>query len=195
MGKLFNLLAAGLVLAFAVPAFAQDAENILVIDVAAAAGDGVIEIELLADLAPNHVARLKELARAGTYDNVVFHRVIAGFMAQTGDVQYGKLDTFAEGGAGTGGSTLPNLVAEFSQEPFVTGILGMARAGDPDSANSQFFIMTAPYPSLDGQYTVVGRVVSGQEVVDRIKLGNQDANGVVESEPDFMRSIKVKADM
>ncbi len=181
--------------AVASPTFAQELENILVVDVAASAGDGIVEIELLPDLAPNHVARLKELARAGAYDNVAFHRVIAGFMAQTGDVEFGNLESFASGGAGTGGSALPNLAAEFSDELYVKGIVGMARASDPDSANSQFFIMLSEYPSLNGQYTVVGRVLNGQDVVDRIKLGNQDANGMVDSEPDFMRSVKVKADL
>ena len=165
------------------------------ITIATASGDGIVEIELLPDLAPNHVARLKELARSGAYDNVTFHRVIADFMAQTGDVEFGTVDKFASGGAGTGGSALPNLAAEFSDEPYVKGIVGMARANDPDSANSQFFIMLSEYPSLDGQYTVVGRVLSGQDVVDQIKLGNQDANGMVDSEPDFMRSVKVKADL
>ncbi len=195
MRGFLKIVIAGLALVFAAAAVAQDAENILVIDVAAAAGDGIVEIELLPDLAPNHAARLKELARAGAYDNVAFHRVIEGFMAQTGDVEFGNVDAFANGGAGTGGSALPNLVAEFTDEPYVKGIVGMARAGDPDSANSQFFIMLAETPSLNGAYTVLGRVLSGQDVIDRIKLGNQDANGMLEDAPDFMRSVKVKADM
>ncbi len=178
-------------IALGAPVFAQDAENILLIDVAAAAGDGIVEIELLPELAPNHVARIKELARSGNYNGVAFHRVIEGFMAQTGDVEFGKVDGYDAAFAGRGGSQLPNLVQEFSQEPYVVGIMGMARAGDPDSANSQFFLMLAEYPSLNGQYTVVGRVIAGQDVIDRIKRGDPE---MVASEPDYMRSVKVKAD-
>jgi peptidylprolyl isomerase len=143
---------------------------------------GQIVIELAEDVAPEHAARLAELARAGAYDGVVFHRVIDGFMAQTGDVQFGRA-----GGdlamAGTGGSDLPDLPAEFSDQPFDRGTVGMARSSDPNSANSQFFIMFAPAPHLDGQYTVVGKVVSGMEVVDAIKKGT-GGNGEVSGEPD-----------
>ena len=131
------------------------------------------------------------MARAGAYDGVVFHRVIDGFMAQTGDVEFGK-----QGGdlsrAGTGGSDLPDLPAEFSAESFEKGTVGMARAMDPDSANSQFFIMFAPASHLDGQYTVVGRVIAGQEVVDAIKRG-AGANGAVD-DPDWMAKVRIKAD-
>src|SRR6187455_1708012 len=122
---------------------------------------GPVTVELRPDLAPNHVARLKELTRKGFYDGVVFHRVIDGFMAQTGDPT----------GTGTGGSELPDLKAEFTQTHFGRGIIGMARTPDPDSANSQFFIMYGDANSLDGQYTVLGEVVSGMEFVDNIKKG------------------------
>ena len=190
-----RLLGLGLVLGLAsglaTVAGAQAPENVLVIDVGGSA-KGTIEIELLPDVAPQHVARIKELARSGAYDDVVFHRVIDGFMAQTGDVAFGKRDTVAQGRAGTGGSDLPDLPAEFSATPFEAGTVGMARSMDPDSANSQFFIMFAPAPHLDGQYTVVGRVISGQEVVDAIKRG-AGANGEV-SDPDWMARVRVKAD-
>ena len=177
-------------LALAAPALAQDPKNVLVIDVDGS-HKGTVEIELLPDVAPQHVARIKELAGSGAYDGVVFHRVIDGFMAQTGDVAYGK-----HGGdlarAGTGGSDEPDLPAEFSDQHFERGTVGMARAQDPNSANSQFFIMFAPAPHLDGQYTVVGKVISGQEVVDAIKRGD-GANGTV-SDPDWMARVRVKAD-
>jgi cyclophilin family peptidyl-prolyl cis-trans isomerase len=173
-------------------AAAQDAENVLVIQVEGAAS-GTVEIELLPEVAPQHVARIKELAREGAYDGVAFHRVIDGFMAQTGDVEFGTRGAFAGGAAGTGGSDKPDLPAEFSDTPFETGTVGMARAMDPNSANSQFFIMFAPAPHLNGQYTVVGRVVAGQEVVDAIARGD-GANGMV-AEPDWMASVKVKSDL
>ena len=155
---------------------------------------GKVVIELLPDLAPNHVARIKELAREGAYDGVVFHRVIDGFMAQTGDVQYGDMASgYSPDAVGTGGSEHPDLPAEFSSEPFVRGVVGMARAQDPNSANSQFFIMLAPNPGLDGQYTVVGEVESGMELVDKIKKGNSDDNGAV-SEPDRMVKVRIGSD-
>ena len=185
----FLALAAALGLAGA--ALGQPADDVLVVEVDGSA-QGAIEIQLRPDLAPQHVARIKELARAGAYDGVVFHRVIDGFMAQTGDVAYGKRDAFAEGRAGTGGSDLPDLPAEFSGEPFVKGTVGMARSMDPNSANSQFFIMFAPAPHLDGQYTVVGQVVAGQDVVDAIRKG-EGGNGEV-SEPDWMARVRVKGD-
>ena len=153
--------------------------------------EGEVRIQLRPDLAPQHVERLTELANSGAYDGVVFHRVIDGFMAQTGDVQYGRLETFAQGGAGRGGSDLPDLPAEFSDVPYERGILGMARSQNPDSANSQFFIMFAPYPSLNGQYTVVGEVVSGMEFVDDIKRGT-GANGMVAADPDYMARVVVE---
>ena len=163
----------------------KDRENALILDTT----QGKVVIELLPDLAPGHVARIKELAREGAYDGVVFHRVIDGFMAQTGDVEFGK-----QGGdtrmAGMGGSSRPDLPAEFSDLSFERGVVGMARSQDPDSANSQFFIMFAPGEFLNGQYTVVGNVVSGMEVVDAIKKGDQAANGAV-AEPDFMASVTV----
>ena len=182
-------LLASLVLA-AAPAFAEGdgpGPN-LVIDVAGAA-NGQVVIDLAADIAPKHVAQIVALAKSGAYDNVVFHRVIDGFMAQTGDVQYGK-----KGGdtamAGMGGSDLPNIPAEFSDVPFERGIVGMARSQDPDSANSQFFIMFAPGDFLNGQYTVVGKVISGMEVVDAIKRG-EGGNGEV-TDPDVMTKVSVQ---
>ena len=168
----------------------KDPENTVLIELK----DGTVVIELLPDVAPKHSERMKELARAGHYDGVVFHRVIEGFMAQTGDVQFGDLeDGYTPERAGTGGSDRPDLPAEFSQEPFVRGTVGMARAQDPDSANSQFFIMFAPNPGLNGQYTVVGNVESGMEAVDKIKLGDQSQNGVV-TNPDRMIKVRIEAD-
>jgi peptidylprolyl isomerase len=155
--------------------------------------DGEVKVELLPDLAPKHVEQIKALAKEGAYDNVVFHRVIPGFMAQTGDVQYGNTEKgFNAQAAGTGGSTRPDLPAEFSKEPFVRGTVGMARAQSPNSANSQFFIMFTEYPSLNGQYTVVGKVTSGMDVVDKIKKGSEADNGAVEN-PDKMLKVTVGA--
>jgi len=160
----------------------------LVIEVAGAAS-GEVVIDLMPDVAPKHVAQIVALAKAGSYDNVVFHRVIDGFMAQTGDVQYGK-----KGGdtsmAGMGGSDMPDIPAEFSPVPFERGIVGMARSQDPDSANSQFFIMFDAGDFLNGQYTVVGKVISGMEVVDAIKRG-EGQNGEV-TDPDVMTKVTVK---
>jgi peptidylprolyl isomerase len=184
------LAAASLLAVGATGALAQDPPHVLVIDVAGA-HPGNVEIELLPEVAPQHVARIEELARAGAYDGVVFHRVIDGFMAQTGDVAFGK-----KGGdlarAGTGGSDLPDLPAEFSDLAFDKGTVGMARSMDPDSANSQFFIMFAPAPHLDGQYTVVGRVIAGQDVIDAIKRGDPQTGAV--DDPDWMKTVRVKAD-
>lgn len=150
---------------------------------------GVIAIDLLEDIAPKHVERITALAEAGAYDGVTFHRVIEGFMAQTGDVEYGRRgDT--RGLAGTGGSNRPDLRAEFSAIPFMRGTVGMARSAHPDSANSQFFIMFAPAPHLDGQYTVVGQVTSGMEVVDRLKRGHK-RTGQIKGEPDIMATVTV----
>jgi len=172
------------------PAVAAEPENTMIITLK----DGDVTVALRPDLAPKHVEQIKALVREGAYDNVAFHRVIEGFMAQTGDVQYGDLnDGYSAEQAGTGGSSRPDLPAEFSQEPYVRGIVGMARAQDPDSANSQFFIMFAPNPGLDGQYTVVGKVESGMELVDKIKRGNADQNGVV-SDPDRMVKVRIAAD-
>jgi len=179
--KIAAALAAALLLV-AAPAVAQDAdpENTLIMQLEG----GPVTIRLRPDLAPNHVERLKELTRQGFYDGVVFHRVIPGFMAQTGDPT----------GTGTGGSDLPDLAAEFSQEPFKRGTVGMARAQDPDSANSQFFIMFDEGSFLNGQYTVVGEVVDGMEAVDAIKKGSEANNGQVEN-PDKIVSMKVAADV
>lgn len=160
----------------------------LVIEVAGSV-TGTVVIDMASDVAPNHVAQITQLAKDGAYDGVVFHRVIDGFMAQTGDVEFGR-----QGGdlsmAGMGGSAMPDLAAEFSSMPFDRGVVGMARSMNPNSANSQFFIMFAPAPHLDGQYTVVGRVVSGMDVVDAIKKGDQAANGAVDA-PDYMASVTV----
>jgi len=163
---------------------------VLVIEVGGQA-KGEIEIELLRDVAPNHVARIVSLAENAAYDGVVFHRVIAGFMAQTGDVQFGKRGGGTLGRAGTGGSDGADLSAEFSDISFTPGTVGMARAQHPDSANSQFFIMFADAPFLDGQYTVIGRVIAGMDVVNAIKKGDPNLNGLV-SEPDYMVSVSVK---
>jgi peptidylprolyl isomerase len=168
----------------AAPAFAAGLE----IDVEGDA-QGTIVIDLLEEVAPQHVERITTLAAAGAYDDVVFHRVIDGFMAQTGDVEFGVMGMDMRY-AGRGGSEFPDLPAEFSDIPYARGIVGMARAQSPDSANSQFFIMFAPAPPLDGQYTVVGRVVDGMEVVDAIKRGT-GRNGAVVGQPDRMIALRV----
>ena len=151
--------------------------------------NGVITVDLLEDVAPMHVAQITALAEEGAYDGVVFHRVIDGFMAQTGDVENGRI-----GGdmrmAGTGASDRSDLEAEFSDVSFEAGVVGMARSSDPNSANSQFFIMFAPAPHLDGQYTVVGRVTDGMDVVNAIKLGT-GRNGAVIGAPDVMTKVTV----
>ncbi len=163
----------------------EDPENTILIELK----DGTVAIQLLQDIAPEHSARMKELARAGEYDNVAFHRVIEGFMAQTGDVQHGDMeDGFNLGRAGTGGSSLPDLPAEFSGFPHDRGTLGAARSQNPNSANSQFFINFSDNHFLNRQYTVYGRVISGMEHVDAIQRGEPPAN------PDRMISMKVAAD-
>ncbi len=164
----------------------KDPENTVIIELK----DGAVVIELLADVAPKHTERMKELARAGKYDGVVFHRVIDGFMAQTGDVEHGNADSdsFSIRRAGTGGSDLPDLPAEFSRLPHDRGTLGAARSMNPNSANSQFFINFKDNHFLNGQYTVYGRVLSGMEFVDKIVRGEPPAN------PDKMISVKVAAD-
>ena len=168
----------------------KDPENTIVMDTT----KGKVMIELLPDLAPGHVGRIKELTREGAYDGVVFHRVIDGFMAQTGDVQYGDLnDGYDAMAAGMGGSDKPDLPAEFSDTPFGRGTVGMARAQDPNSANSQFFITFGDAGFLNGQYTVVGEVESGMELVDNIKKGNQADNGTVTG-PDRMIKVRIAAD-
>jgi peptidylprolyl isomerase len=158
---------------------AADPENLLYLDLK----DGRVVIELRPDLAPKHVARIKELTRKGFYDGIVFHRVIDGFMAQGGDPT----------GTGTGGSGV-KLPAEFSGEHFVRGTVGMARSNDPNSADSQFFICLAPAPFLDGKYTVWGRVIEGMDHVDHIKKGDQGANGQVDH-PDKIVRMRVAADV
>jgi peptidylprolyl isomerase len=169
----------------AAPALATE----LQIEVAGEGANGVIIVDLLEEVAPNHVAHIAKLAAEGLYDNVVFHRVIDGFMAQTGDVQYGKV-----GGdisrAGMGGSDRPDLKAEFSDTPYERGVVGMARSSNPDSANSQFFIMFAPGYFLNGKYTVVGQVTAGMDVVDAIKRG-LGPNGAMIGAPDVMRRVVV----
>lgn len=164
----------------------KDPENTVIITLAG----GPVTIELLPDVAPAHCARMKELARAGAYDNVVFHRVIEGFMAQTGDVANGNAEKdFNLRRAGTGGSDLPDLPAEFSRLPHDRGTIGAARSSNPNSANSQFFINFKDNHFLNGQYTVYGRVISGMEHVDAITRGEPPAN------PDRMISVKVAADV
>ncbi len=150
---------------------------------------GEVKINLFKDLAPNHVQRIGQLAKEGRYNNVVFHRVIDGFMAQTGDVQYGnRSSNFDMNLAGTGGSALPNLGAEFNNMSFERGSLGMARSQDPDSANSQFFIMFQEGSFLNGQYTLFGQVSEGMTIVDNIKRGDESNNGLV-SDPDHMIEV------
>ena len=162
-------------------------ENIMVLKLK----NGDVKIELFSDVAPNHVERIKTLANEGKYDNVVFHRVIEGFMAQTGDVQFGNSSSsnFNLTKSGSGGSNLPDLKQEFSNIPHDRGTLSMARSSDPNSANSQFFICFQAAPSLDRQYTVFGKVIEGMEFVDKIKRGNENKNGSVEN-PDKIISFK-----
>ena len=162
------------------PAMAADKENTIYLDLK----DGRVIIELLPDKAPNHVKRIKELARSGFYDGVVFHRVIDGFMAQSGDPT----------GTGTGGSDKPDLKAEFNDTRHTEGVASMARTANPHSANSQFFIMLAPAPHLDGQYTAWGRVVDGMEHVHKIKKGSTAQNGLVQ-DPDKIVKMRVAADV
>ncbi|WP_436641499.1 peptidylprolyl isomerase [Microbaculum sp. FT89] len=170
-----------LALAVAPQAKAQsaDPENTLILELK----DGPVVIKLRPDLAPKHVERIKKLVREGFYDGVVFHRVIDGFMAQTGDPT----------GTGTGGSNEPDLKAEFSNETFARGTLGMARTPDPNSANSQFFIMFAPAAHLNGQYTVFGEVVEGMDNVDKLKKGDDARNGMVQ-DPDKIIKARIAAD-
>jgi len=181
--KFTRRAALALPLAFAVAssAIAEDADpqNTLVLETK----NGKVIIKLRPDLAPKHVAQIKALVARKFYDGVVFHRVIPGFMAQTGDPK----------GTGEGGSDLPNLPAEFSPQPFQRGTLGMARTNDPNSANSQFFICLAPASFLDGKYTVFGQVTSGMDVVDKIKQGTEANNGQV-SNPDKIIRLRLAAD-
>jgi peptidylprolyl isomerase len=179
------VIAALLCLAAAVPAAAQqapqlDPQNTVFLDTK----NGRVVIRLRPDLAPKHAQQIKTLTKRGYYDNVPFHRVIEGFMAQTGDGQRGD---------GTGRSDLPNIPAEFTSTPFKRGTVGMARAQDPNSANSQFFICFDGCGSLTGQYTVVGEVVQGMEFIDRVKRGDQRANGSV-TNPDRIVKMQLMAD-
>ena len=160
----------------------------LVIEVAGAT-TGKIVIDLRADVAPNHVAQIVALAEKGAYDGVVFHRVIDGFMAQTGDVEFGKRGSDVSQ-AGRGGSDMADIQAEFSSLPFDAGVVGMARSNEPDSANSQFFITFAAAPHLNGQYTVVGTVIEGMDVVNALKKGDANENGLV-ADPDYMARVTV----
>tara|TARA_B110001452_G_scaffold54624_1_gene42014 strand:+ start:29 stop:583 length:555 start_codon:yes stop_codon:yes gene_type:complete len=162
-------------------------ENVMILKLK----DGNVKIELFEDVAPNHVKRVKDLAEKGKYDGVVFHRVIDGFMAQTGDVKFGNSlnDAYDLRRAGTGGSDLPDLKEEFNSLPHERGTLSMARSQDPNSANSQFFICFKAAAFLDNQYTVFGKVIEGMEFVDKIKRGDENNNGSV-SEPDKIISFK-----
>ena len=163
----------------------KDPENTILLELK----DGTVTIELLPDIAPKHCKRMKELARSGAYDNVCFHRVIDGFMAQTGDVANGNMEKdFNIGRAGTGGSDMPDLPSEFSKVPHARGSIGAARSASPNSANSQFFINFSDNDFLNGQYTVYGNVISGMEHVDAITRGEPAMN------PDRMISMKVAAD-
>ncbi|WP_457487961.1 peptidylprolyl isomerase [Tardiphaga sp. P5_C10] len=192
---MIRIVALAAALIFAVPAVVQaqapaaaplpaglDKANSIVIDTT----KGRIVIKLRTDIAPQHAERIKLLAREGYYNNVPFHRVMDGFMAQTGD---GKNFN------GTGGSKYPNLKAEFSQVPYKRGVVGMARAGDPDSANSQFFIMFADGSSLNGKYTVVGDVVSGMDVVDKLKKASPGSASGAVTDPDKMVKVQVASDI
>ncbi|MBU1335401.1 MAG: peptidylprolyl isomerase [Devosia sp.] len=188
--RLFGALVIGAAaLSAAAPALAQSGTPHLILTVEG----GAVDIELLPTLAPKHVERIIALTEQGAYDGVVFHRVIDGFMAQTGDVEFGK--SGAEGfdltRAGMGGSDLPDVEAEFNAESFQRGVLGAARSQDPNSFNSQFFITTADASFLDGQYTVFGKVISGMELVDALEKGPQEQNGAV-ANPDQIISAKIE---
>ena len=187
--RLFGALVIGAVALSAMPAGAQTGTPHLILTIKG----GDVDIELLPALAPKHVARVVELTEAGAYDGVVFHRVIDGFMAQTGDVKFGKTggEEFDLSMAGMGGSDLPDVEAEFNAESFQRGVLGAARSQDPNSFNSQFFITTADASFLDGQYTVFGKVISGMDLVDALEKGPADQNGAV-ANPDQIISAKIE---
>tara|TARA_B100000242_G_scaffold290692_1_gene262550 strand:+ start:783 stop:1340 length:558 start_codon:yes stop_codon:yes gene_type:complete len=182
--KIFKLI---LVIFFVFQTNINSKENLMILKLK----DGEVKIELFDDVAPEHVARIKKLANEGKYDGVVFHRVIDGFMAQTGDVKFGNSTNseFDLNKAGMGGSELPDLKEEFNNLPHEKGTLSMARAADPNSANSQFFICFEPAPFLDRQYTVFGKVISGMEHVDKIKRGDSNNNGAVDN-PDKIISFR-----
>ena len=187
--RLFGALVIGAVALSAAPAMAQSGNPHLILTIKG----GDVDIELLPALAPKHVERVVALTEAGAYDGVVFHRVIEGFMAQTGDVEFGKSDApgFDLSRAGMGGSDQPDVVAEFNSESFQRGVLGAARSQDPNSFNSQFFITTADASFLDGQYTVFGKVISGMEFVDGLEKGSQSNNGAV-ANPDKIIAAKIE---
>ncbi|WEK06293.1 MAG: peptidylprolyl isomerase [Candidatus Devosia phytovorans] len=187
--RLFGALVIGAAALVSAPAFAQSGTPHLILTL----DSGDVDIELLPALAPKHVERIVTLTEEGAYDGVVFHRVIDGFMAQTGDVEFGKsgAEGFDLSRAGMGGSQLPDVEAEFNSESFGRGVLGAARSQDPNSFNSQFFITTADASFLDGQYTVFGKVVSGMELVDGLEKGPQEQNGAV-ANPDKIVSAKIE---
>jgi cyclophilin family peptidyl-prolyl cis-trans isomerase len=164
----------------------ESTENVIVIELK----DGPVVIETFPDVAPKHVERITKLAKAGKYDGVAFHRVIEGFMAQTGDVQFGNVKDFSTSRVGTGGSDLPDLKEEFNDKKHERGTCSMARSSSPNSANSQFFICFDPAPFLDRQYTVWGKVIEGMEFVDKIKMGSSRNNGSV-NDPDHMIKVTV----
>ncbi|GAA4661878.1 peptidylprolyl isomerase [Bartonella pachyuromydis] len=170
---------------------ALDDSNVLILSLK----NGDVVIRLRPDLAPKHVAQIKKLTKEGSYNNVVFHRVIPDFMAQTGDVKFGKKNSadFDLKRVGMGGSNYPNIPAEFSKQPFKRGTVGMARSQDPNSANSQFFICFADADFLNGQYTVIGEVIKGMDVVDKIKKGSTTNNGSV-TNPDVIHAAVLQAD-
>ena len=182
-----KLISKSLILFFILTNNINAEENIMILKLK----DGDIKIELFEDVAPNHVKRIKQLAQEGKYDGVVFHRVIDGFMAQTGDVKFGNSsnDQFDLKRAGQGGSDFPDLKEEFSDLPHERGTLSMARSQNPNSANSQFFICFKESAFLDRQYTVFGKVIEGMELVDKIKKGDSNDNGSV-SDPDKIISFK-----
>ncbi len=190
MSFLHSALAATTLMAMAfsssISAHAADPENTVVLTLK----DGDVAIELNPDVAPKHVEQIKKLVREGAYDGVAFHRVIPGFMAQTGDVKFGNLDkNYNATRVGTGGSQYADIPAEFSDKPFVRGTVGMARSQNPNSANSQFFIMFNEGSFLNGQYTVIGEVTSGMEAVDKIKKGNEADNGSVDNPDKIVKAI------
>jgi len=164
----------------------ESTENVIVIELK----DGPVVIETFPDVAPKHVERITKLVQAGKYDGVAFHRVIEGFMAQTGDVQFGNVKDFSTSRVGTGGSDLPDLKEEFNDKKHERGTCSMARSSSPNSANSQFFICFEPAPFLDRQYTVWGKVIEGMELVDKIKMGSSRNNGSV-NDPDHMIKVTV----
>ena len=190
MSFLHSALAATTLMAMAfsssISAHAADPENTVVLTLK----DGDVAIELNPNVAPKHVEQIKKLVREGAYDGVAFHRVIPGFMAQTGDVKFGNLDkNYNATRVGTGGSQYADIPAEFSDKPFVRGTVGMARSQNPNSANSQFFIMFNEGSFLNGQYTVIGEVTSGMEAVDKIKKGNEADNGSVDNPDKIVKAI------